>query len=96
MHLITPLHPKVLRELADVAAEQPSFVFETLWLSGEVPGNITSLPFLGKRERKTWRSMGEPHLCAWEDRGADPPGRDVKAHEGSETDSMASPRAEHA
>ena len=45
MHLITPLHPKVLRELADVAAEQPSFVFETLWLSGEVPGNITSLPF---------------------------------------------------
>ena len=25
---------------------------------------------------------GEPHLCAWEDRGTDPPGSNVKAHTG--------------
>jgi len=41
----------------------------------------TSLLFLRKGERKTWElQAGEPHLCAWEDHGVDPPERDVKAH----------------
>ena len=41
------MHPRVLEELADVAAE-PLSTFEKLWLLGEVPrdwkkGNVTSI-----------------------------------------------------
>ena len=39
----------------------------------------TVLPFLRKGERKTGElQASEPHLCAWEDHGADPPRSSVQ------------------
>jgi len=42
----------------------------------------TSLPYSRKEERRKPEELqaGQPHLCAWEDHGADLPGRDVKMH----------------
>ncbi len=78
------IHPRVLGEMADVLAELLSIIFENSWLSGEVPGDWkreTFLPLLRTGERKTRElQAGEPHLCAWEDHGADPPRSYVKAH----------------
>ena len=50
------IHPRVLKEMADVVAEPLSIIFEKSWLSGEVPGDWKRealLPFLRKGERQT-------------------------------------------
>lgn len=52
------LHPRVLRELADVVANPLSIVFEKSWLSAgsQVPGKrVTSLSFLRKVKKEDLR-----------------------------------------
>jgi len=48
-------HPRVLRELADVTAEQLSIIFERSWKTGEVPkdwrkASVTPIFKKGKKE----------------------------------------------
>lgn len=69
---------KVLNKLAAVVARPLSIVFGKSWLShGWKRGNITLIFEKGKSRELQAR---EPHFCAWEDHGMDPPGADVKVH----------------
>ena len=74
-----------------MVAEPLSITFEKLWLSGEVlkdwqkrkhHSHLQEREEIGPRELHN----DEPHLCAWEDHGTNPPGRHVKAHEGQTGD----------
>ena len=78
------IHPRVLKEMADVVVKPLSIISEKSWLCGEVPGDwkkgtITHLQERGKGGPGELQA-GEHHLCAWEDHGADPPRSYIKAH----------------
>jgi len=54
-HKSMGMHPRVLRELADVIAEPLSIIFERSWRTGEVPedwrkANVTPIFKKGKKE----------------------------------------------
>ena len=53
------VHPRVLRELAEVVAELLSIIFENLWLSGDVPDDWkkSSLSFTRKGGRRNYRPV---------------------------------------
>lgn len=60
-------------------------MFEKPRWSGKLPddwkkGNIAFDFSKGKKTRAGKLQAGEPHLCAWEDPGADPLGSNVQAH----------------
>jgi len=79
------MHASVLKEVVDVVAEPLSVIYEKLWLSSEVPsdwkkGNITPTFKKEIKDDPEELEASEPHLCAWKDHGADPPGRDVIAY----------------
>ena len=55
------IHPRALKEMADVVAELTSIIFEKSWLSVKSPvtgKRETLLPFLRKGERKTQGTTG--------------------------------------
>jgi len=79
------VHPWILRELADEVAKPLSIVSGKSWQSSEVPtdwkrGNIIPIFKQGKKRRPRELQTSQCHLCAWQDHGADPPGKYAKAH----------------
>jgi len=85
-------HPRVLRELADVAEKPLSMIFERSWQLGEVPGNWKKgniVPIFQNSRREDPRELltCQPQLCAWGDHGTNPHGSYAKAHGGQRGDS---------
>ena len=74
------MYPRVLRELADVIAEQLSIIFERSWRTGEVPedwrkASVTPVFKKGKKPRGPRElQAGQPHLHPRKGDGATYPG----------------------
>ena len=71
------IHPRVLREMADIIARPLSIIFEKSWRTGDVPedwrkANVTPIYKKGLRE---------PYLNPWESYGTNPPGGHHKSNE---------------
>ena len=63
------MHPRVLKELAEVGAKPLSVIFGKSWLSGEVPGNwkkghVTPMYKKGNKEDPGELQAAECLLCA--------------------------------
>jgi len=68
-----------------MVAKLLSVVSEKLCLTGEVCGDWKKGKHhshfkTGRKEDPGELQARESYLCAWEDHGVNPPGRDVKAH----------------
>ena len=81
------VHSKVVGELADVAAEPLSIIFEKLWLSGRVPRNwkgenVSPIYKKGRKEKlRSYRLLSLSSVPWKISRGSGPPGSRIKAHE---------------
>ncbi|RMC18996.1 hypothetical protein DUI87_03595 [Hirundo rustica rustica] len=66
------IHSRVLRELTVAVAKTIPIIFEKSLVAGK---KETPLPFFLKKEKGRPEELQtrEPHLCGWEDHGADPP-----------------------
>ncbi|GAB0184184.1 hypothetical protein GRJ2_000884000 [Grus japonensis] len=69
------MHPRVLRELADVIARPLPIILERSWRTGEVPedwrkANVTPVSKKGKKEDPGNYRASQPQLHPWEDDGA--------------------------
>ena len=55
------IHPRVLRELAEVLAESLSIIYQQSWLTGEVPVDwrlASVVPSTRRARRRIWGTTG--------------------------------------
>ena len=74
------MHPRVLKEQADIVAKPFSIISKKPWLSGKPESAKRETAPILKKERPEGLQASDPCACGWEDHGADPAGRYAKAH----------------